>query len=78
MAVTLSSQEVAMLTGKTERTVRRWAESGKLPSETILLEQLTQFPMGAHDDGPDALEGARTIAKKVKRFRILDRAGFGI
>lgn len=43
-----------------------------------LLEQLTQFPMGAHDDGPDALEGARSIAKKVKRFRILDRAKFGI
>ena len=43
-----------------------------------LLEQLTQFPMGAHDDGPDALEGARSIAKKVKRSRILDRAEFGI
>ena len=43
-----------------------------------LLEQLTQFPMGAHDDGPDALEGARSIAKKVKRFRILDRAELGI
>ena len=43
-----------------------------------LLEQLTQFPMGAHDDGPDALEGARSIAKKVKRFRILDRAEFGL
>lgn len=43
-----------------------------------LLEQMTQFPMGAHDDGPDALEGARSIAKKVKRFRILDRAEFGI
>lgn len=43
-----------------------------------LLEQLTQFPMGAHDDGPDALEGARSIAKKVKRFRLLDRAEFGI
>lgn len=43
-----------------------------------LLEQLTQFPMGAHDDGPDALEGVRSIAKKVKRFRILDRAEFGI
>ena len=43
-----------------------------------LLEQLTQFPMGAHDDGPDALEGARSIAKKVKRFRILDRAESGI
>jgi len=34
--------------------------------------------MGAHDDGPDALEGARTIAKKTKRFRILDRAKFGL
>ena len=43
-----------------------------------LLEQLTQFPMGAHDDGPDAVEGARSIAKRVKRFRILDRAEFGI
>ncbi|MEA4941910.1 MAG: phage terminase large subunit [Oscillibacter sp.] len=43
-----------------------------------LLEQLYQFPMGAHDDGPDALEGARTIAKKTKRFRILDRAELGL
>ena len=43
-----------------------------------LLEQLTQFPMGAHDDGPDALEGARSIAKRVKRFRIVNRAEFGI
>lgn len=38
-----------------------------------LLEQLLQFPMGAHDDGPDALEGCRTIAKKIKKFRIMDR-----
>lgn len=38
-----------------------------------LLEQLLQFPMGAHDDGPDALEGCRTLAKKVKKFRIMDR-----
>ena len=43
-----------------------------------LLEQLTQFPMGAHDDGPDALEGARSIPKRVKRFRIVNRAEFGI
>lgn len=43
-----------------------------------LLDQLYHFPMGAHDDGPDALEGARTIAKKTKRFRILDRAKFGL
>lgn len=43
-----------------------------------LLEQLYHFPMGAHDDGPDALEGARTIAKKTKRFRILDRSDLGL
>ena len=36
MAVTLSSQEVAALTGKTERTVRRWAEIGKIPAERVL------------------------------------------
>ena len=38
----------------------------------LLLEQLKQFPMGSHDDGPDALEMARTIAKKkAKRFRTM-------
>ena len=43
-----------------------------------LLEQLCQFPMGGHDDGPDALEGARTIAKNTRRFRILDRRDLGV
>ena len=43
------------------------------PRHKRLLEQLLQFPMGAHDDGPDALEGCRTLAKKVKKFRIMDR-----
>lgn len=43
----------------------------------LLLEQLKQFPMGSHDDAPDALEMARTIAKKAKRFRILDKSLFG-
>ena len=31
--------------------------------QTLLLQQLSEFPMGAHD-GPDALEGARTLARK--------------
>lgn len=48
------------------------------PKHKRLLEQLYHFPMGAHDDGPDALEGARTIAKKTKRFRIVDRTRFGL
>ena len=29
-----------------------------------LLEQLRFFPMGDHDDGPDALEGARSLASR--------------
>lgn len=33
-------------------------------SHKLLLEQLQYFPMAAYDDGPDALEGCRTIAKK--------------
>lgn len=44
----------------------------------LLLEQMFHFPMGAHDDGPDALEGCRTIAKKGKRFRILDKGSLGV
>lgn len=43
-----------------------------------LLEQLLQFPMAAHDDGPDALEGARSIAKNEQRFIIFDRRKLGI
>ena len=43
-----------------------------------LLEQMEHFPMGAHDDGPDALEGCRTIAKKTKKFRVMDRKEIGL
>lgn len=43
-----------------------------------LLEQLLHFPMAAHDDGPDALEGCRTLAKKTRRFQILDRHEIGM
>ena len=43
-----------------------------------LLEQMEHFPMGAHDDGVDALEGCRTIAKKTKKFRVLDRKEIGL
>ena len=43
-----------------------------------LLEQLLQFPMASHDDGPDALEGARSIAKNEQRFVIFSRRELGI
>ena len=32
--------------------------------QKLLLHQLEQFPLGAHDDGPDALEGVRTLWRK--------------
>lgn len=43
-----------------------------------LLEQLYHFPMGAHDDGADALEGCRTLAKKTKGFRIFKKSELGL
>jgi predicted phage terminase large subunit-like protein len=43
------------------------------PRHKLLLEQLRYFPMADHDDGPDALEGCRNIAKVsvAPRFRWL-------
>ncbi len=36
--------------------------------QVTLLEQLRQFPMGAHDDGPDALEMAVSAAGGCSRW----------
>ena len=47
------------------------------PRHKLLMKQLEHFPMADHDDGPDALEGARTVAKKTKGFRIMDKSDFG-
>lgn len=45
----------------------------------LLLEQLQYFPMADHDDGPDALEGLRTIAQGGRKKRlIIKKRGFGI
>lgn len=43
----------------------------------LLIDQLLHYPMSGHDDMPDALEGARTLARKTKRFKILDKKHFG-
>ena len=37
--------------------------------QELLKQQLVEYPMGAHDDGPDALEGARTLAREWVPFR---------
>lgn len=43
-----------------------------------LMEQLEQFPMGAHDDGPDALQGAVTLAKGKNKLKFVDRRLLGL
>ena len=39
--------------------------------QTELLRQLEQFPLGRHDDGPDALEGAVRLCKQGPRLGTL-------
>ncbi|MEM6329109.1 MAG: hypothetical protein AAF790_02555 [Planctomycetota bacterium] len=39
------------------------------PSAQLLLDQLRDFPLGAHDDGPDALEMALRMAEEVWQGR---------
>jgi predicted phage terminase large subunit-like protein len=44
------------------RRVRLKADS---PSTRLLVEQLQQFPVAEHDDGPDALEMAVRLAQEM-------------
>lgn len=48
------------------------------PKHKRLLEQLRFFPMADHDDGPDALEGCRTLAKTANRLVAVSRKLLGI
>lgn len=48
------------------------------PRHKLLLEQLKYFPMAAHDDGPDALEMARSLCVRKKgRVLVGKRRGLG-
>lgn len=38
----------------------------------LLLEQLRQFPLGRHDDGPDALQGAVELCARQGRLNVLE------
>lgn len=37
------------------------------PGTRLLVDQLRQFPVGNHDDGPDALEMAIRLAAEMLR-----------
>jgi len=42
------------------------------PSTTLLVDQLRDFPLGAHDDGPDALEMALRLAEEHHQGKSTD------
>lgn len=48
---------------------RRLRFKRRCPSTALLVDQLRDFPVGAHDDGPDALEMAIRLAEEVWRSR---------
>ncbi|TWT96766.1 Terminase-like family protein [Botrimarina colliarenosi] len=47
------------------------------PGTTLLVDQLRDFPVGAHDDGPDALEMALRLAEEVWRSRGVEETALG-
>lgn len=53
----MSSREVATLASKDERTIRRWAKSGKLPAEMVLNKfNSPEYFFGLNDLTPDLQE----------------------
>jgi predicted phage terminase large subunit-like protein len=66
----LSVQDITHVSDKRGRVqkLQPFVSSGMLRlcrRHVTLLEQLRQFPMGAHDDGPDALEMAVSVSTVV-------------
>lgn len=45
------------------------------PATRLLVDQLRDFPLGAHDDGPDALEMALRLAEELVRAELRDGLG---
>jgi predicted phage terminase large subunit-like protein len=45
---------------------RRLRFQSRSPSTRLLVEQLRDFPLGDHDDGPDALEMALRLAEELQ------------
>jgi predicted phage terminase large subunit-like protein len=45
----------------------RWVDT---PGTRILVQQMRDFPVGAHDDGPDALEMALRLAVELHNSKV--------
>jgi hypothetical protein len=53
-------------------STRRFRFKSNSPSTSLLVEQLKQFPIADHDDGPDALEMAIRLAEEYVAARQFD------
>jgi predicted phage terminase large subunit-like protein len=49
----------------------------KSPATRLLVDQLRDFPLGAHDDGPDALEMAIRLADALLSDEAMPSDGLG-
>lgn len=52
------------------QTLQPWIKNGWIRIKrhhNMLLQQLVQYPMGDHDDGPDALEMLKSLVETAKR-----------
>jgi hypothetical protein len=54
---------------------RRLRFHGRTPATRLLVDQLRDFPLGAHDDGPDALEMALRLARELLQGAVSDGLG---
>ncbi len=52
-------------------STRRLRFKANSPGTKLLIEQLQEFPIGDHDDGPDALEMALRLAAEVLQGRMV-------
>ena len=60
-----------------DQAMRKQIEQEKKGISTDLGD-MVKFLAYTHDDGPDALEGCRSLARKMRKFRILDKGQLGL
>jgi len=70
-----TTPKVVRIRRLTEPLQRRCMRFRNTPGTRLLVQQLREFPLGEHDDGPDALEGARRLAIKLANAKTPIRQG---
>lgn len=68
-----TTPKVVRIRRLTEPLQRRIIRFRNTPGTRLLVQQLREFPLGIHDDGPDALEGARRLAIKLTNAKPMRR-----